>query len=113
MDAVGWQKLVPSFGATLGCDFRQGRENEPALVVPGVRQREQRIVDVDVVIDDQVDVEGTRSPVHHSLAQCERFDVSAPAQQCIGVERGVEGDDHVEVCVLPIGTAHRVGLVHL
>src|SRR4051794_17186224 len=44
------------------CDLRQWRQYEGALEQVGVRQCQLRLIDGHVVIGDQVEVEGARTP---------------------------------------------------
>ena len=47
---------------TIGYDLRQRHQHEGAFEQPGMRQRQFRLFDRNVVIGDQIEVQGARTP---------------------------------------------------
>ena len=66
-----------------------------------------------VVEGDEVEIEGARTPVHHTHPTGLGLDPVEQSQQRIRVERRADFDDHVEIRTLVVRTADRIGFVHL
>ena len=91
-------------------DVVQRREHERPLVHPRVRDLEVGLVDVLVAVEQDVDVQGARSPADRAHPILELLDAIADVEQLARREIGVDRDHRVEEVVLA-RTADRRGLV--
>lgn len=89
------QAGIPVGGAALGGDFAEGVQHEASLVQAGMRHDELDAIDALVAVEQQVDVEGARPPVHKPRAASLRLDGLAARQKLQRAEGGVH--DHNEV----------------
>ena len=79
---------------TVGRNLGQRHQHEGALEKPGMRQRQFRLVDPDIVIGDQVEVEGARTPARLTGAVAAEllFDLVQREQQRVRIEAGFDLD---------------------
>ena len=83
---------------TVGHDLRERHQHEGAFEQPGMRQRQFRLVDLDVVIGDQIEVEGARTPalLAGAVAAELLFDLVQREQQRMGIEAGFDFDAGID-----------------
>ena len=91
-------------------DVAQGAEDEVALVHAGMGDGEVGFIDDEVVVEEDVEVEGARAPALAADSAGGLFDVAEVGEQVAGGEGGVERDGGVEVGVLA-GRADGFGFV--
>ena len=82
------------------CDVAHRHHHESALVHPRVRDLERRDVGDEVAVHQQVEVEGSGTPVHDALALAGRFEPMEECEEFGGAERGLGQERGVEVRAL-------------
>ena len=92
------------------CDVAQGTEDEVALVHVGMGDGELGSIYDEVVVEEDVEVEGAGSPALAADPAGGLFDVAEVGEQVAGGEGGEERDGGVEVGVLA-GRADGFGFV--
>ena len=83
---------------TVGGDLGQRHQHEGALEQPRMRQRQFRLVEPDVVIGDQIEVEGARTPARliGAIAAELLLDLVQREQQRMRIEAGLDLDAGID-----------------
>ena len=113
MHRVGRQIAIPTGRTTFRRHLAERSQHESTLGVTRVRHGQVAALDHHVIEEQQVEVEGARSPVHVAHPAGVGLDAMQPAQQRVGVEFGLDLGHHVEIGALILGAADRIGLEHL
>ena len=89
----------------LGGDFVEGLENETALGKARVRDGEFFALNDHVVIEQDVEIKGARTPADDAFAVGFGFDDVEATQEREGVVRRFDEGSHIEVRALVVGAA--------
>ena len=95
--ASGGNVVSQSAGTRSGATSTSGASTKRRSAKRGMGHGQLGRGDRDVVVEQQVEIERARAPVDDALAAGLGLDPLQAAHQREGVERRVEGDDHVQV----------------
>src|SRR6266700_7428318 len=97
----------------LGRNFRERNQDEGALEQPRMRQRQRPLVELDIVIGDEIEVEGARAPAPFMRAVAAELllDLVQREQQRMGIEAGLDYNAGIDEVRLLFVTPGRRGVI--